>query len=325
MIGFTVLGGYLGVGKTTLLNNILRDNGLRNTLPGEGYGKSRRIALLINDFGDINIDAKLIESQTDNQINLANGCVCCTLTDGFTNAVETLLEASPKPDHIIVEASGVADVNNLSQYGHSEELKLASIIVVADAETVRRKASDKYVAKTIQRQLKAADLILLNKVDLIETSEAADLGAWLNELTAGVPVASCVKCDVPMSLIFDLESHGNNISDEAHAHEQYSSWSFSTTKTGTRAALEIFMQGLGSDVLRCKGVIVDDVGNRLTLQVVGSRKEIELQASEATTNSAADKAVDRAIGIELVAVGMSNAFDTAKLDSMVKSLFGDAD
>ena len=71
MIGFTVLGGYLGVGKTTLLNNILRNN-----LPSAEDGSSKRIALLINDFGDINIDAKLIQSQTDNQINLANGCVC---------------------------------------------------------------------------------------------------------------------------------------------------------------------------------------------------------------------------------------------------------
>jgi G3E family GTPase len=316
MIGFTVLGGYLGVGKTTLLNNILRNN-----LPSAEDGSSKRIALLINDFGDINIDAKLIQSQTDNQINLANGCVCCTLTDGFTNAVETLLEASPKPDHIIVEASGVADVNNLSQYGHSDELKLASIIVVADAETVREKAHDKYVAKTIQRQLRSADLILLNKVDLIDESEVDNLTAWLAELTEGVPVACSVKCRVPMSLIFDLESRGNSVNEEIHAHEHYDSWSFSTPQTATRAALETFMQKLDSHVLRCKGVIVDESGDQLTLQVVGNRKVIERQASD----PGPDSLIDGAVGIELVAIGMAGALDTAKLDTMVQDLLNNSD
>ena len=79
MIGFTVIGGYLGAGKTTLLNHLLTNN------------QSLRIALLINDFGAINIDADLIERQTDSQINLTNGCVCCGLSDGFDQAIEQLL------------------------------------------------------------------------------------------------------------------------------------------------------------------------------------------------------------------------------------------
>ena len=80
MIRFTVIGGYLGTGKTTLLNHVLRNN------------ESRRIALIVNDFGEINIDAGLIESQTESQINLTNGCVCCTLSDGFHESIDQLCQ-----------------------------------------------------------------------------------------------------------------------------------------------------------------------------------------------------------------------------------------
>ena len=105
-IAFTVLGGYLGAGKTTLLNRLLNaSHGLR-------------IALLINDFGAINIDSELIETQTDQQINLTNGCVCCGLTDGFDAAIDSLMSANPRPQHIVIEASGVADVHSLAQYGN---------------------------------------------------------------------------------------------------------------------------------------------------------------------------------------------------------------
>ena len=155
MIRFTVIGGYLGAGKTTLLNRILTK------------AKGVRYALLINDFGEINIDAKLIESQTDSQINLTNGCVCCTLVDGFHEAVDQLCHLQPPPDHIIVEASGVADVSNLAQYGYGPNLALDGVLVLADAETVQEKADDKYVSTTVRRQLTAADIIILIKIDLV--------------------------------------------------------------------------------------------------------------------------------------------------------------
>ena len=156
MIPFTIIGGYLGAGKTTLLNHLLKN------------ANGHRFALLINDFGTINIDAALIESTSENQINLTNGCVCCSISDGFYEAIEQLIATEPTPDHIVVEASGVADVQNLSQYGYGHALKLDGILVVADAETVQQKAVDKYVAETVKRQLRCADIVSLNKVDLID-------------------------------------------------------------------------------------------------------------------------------------------------------------
>ena len=140
-IPFTVLGGYLGAGKTTMVNHLLAN------------ARGERLALIINDFGAINIDAELISERTEDQINLTNGCICCGMSAGFDEALESLLSRQPPPDRIIVEASGVADVVSLAQYGHHPGLSLDGIIVLADAETVRAKARDKYVDKTVLRQL----------------------------------------------------------------------------------------------------------------------------------------------------------------------------
>ena len=304
MIGFTVLGGYLGVGKTTLLNHILRSNANLN--------QPLRIALLVNDFGDINIDAQLVESRSDSQINLANGCVCCTLTDGFTTALETLAGLVPQPEHIVVEASGVADISNLSQYGTGQELDLASIVVIADAETVQEKASDKYVGKTIQRQLKAADLIILNKVDLLGVEQKESTNSWLSNLTAGVPVLPAVNCDVPMAMVFDLQHNNSTLTkfeyETTHSHEQYSSWSFQTDQPVSRRMIEGFLAALGPDVLRCKGLFTDEKGVCLKLQMVGRRKDIE---------SAGNKHVP---GGQVVAIGLADGFDAEKLEEAASRL-----
>ena len=198
-MAFTVLGGYLGAGKTTLLNRLLRDN------------RGLRIALLINDFGAINIDASLIAEQTEQQINLTNGCVCCGLSDGFDAAIDQLLQTEPRPDHIVVEASGVADVSSLSQYGKTPGLKLDGVLVVADAVSVQQKAQDKYVANTVKRQLLAADLLVLNKTDLVTPQHLERVKAWLADLTNSAPVVATTFCELPQSLLLGKTSTSRHL------------------------------------------------------------------------------------------------------------------
>ena len=291
MTAYTVIGGYLGAGKTTLLNHILQHN------------EGQRIALLINDFGEINIDAALIERQSDQQINLTNGCICCTLTDGFYDAIEALLAMQPKPDHVVVEASGVADVHSLAQYGHGNELSLAGVIVVADAETVRAKAQDKYVAQTVRRQLAAADLILLNKTDLPSQADLAQTRTWLQTEFPDVPVLETERCKVPLAVLLGV-SH-TPVADVPHGHERYASWSFNSAACSTEHGLRAFLSGLPDNVLRAKGFVAMTDGGCSEVQVVGARCTVRASRTQHATM--------------LVAIGLADGWSPERLDELARS------
>lgn len=179
-IPLAVIGGYLGAGKTTLLNHLLR------------HSRGWRLAVLVNDFGSVSIDAELIERGDGETISLANGCICCGLAGGFALALDGLRERADPPEHIVVEASGVADPREIGQYGHLPGFRLDGAIVVADAETVRRRAADGYVGAQVERQLRGADPIVLNKADLVGLEERGAVERGLRAVAArprrrGVP------------------------------------------------------------------------------------------------------------------------------------------
>lgn len=100
-------------------------------------------------------------------MSLTNGCICCSLAQGFLATLTQLRERSPPPEAIVVEASGVADPRKIGQYGHLPGFRLHGVVVLVDAETVQRRSRDKYVGKTIIRQLEGADLLVLTKGDLV--------------------------------------------------------------------------------------------------------------------------------------------------------------
>ena len=297
MTGFTVIGGYLGAGKTTLLNNLLAAD------------HRIRIGLLVNDFGEINIDAGLIESETDSQINLTNGCICCSLTDGFVEAIDTLLAKRPRPEHIIVEASGVADVANLAQYGYSPELQLDGVLVLADAESVVKKADDKYVASTVRRQLQAADIIILNKTDLLTDVQLQDRRDWLARTFPDPTIIETTYGNVPLSLLMDVHG-GNKLPTSEHTdHEHYSSWSFQSEAAVTAEGLRKFADALPAVVIRAKGIARLTDGSHQVLQVVGQRKSLDaIESDQAIT--------------QIVTIGLSRQFDADYLQGLAESHLG---
>lgn len=298
-IPFSVLGGYLGAGKTTLVNHLLK------------HAQGERLALIINDFGAINIDAALISEQTDEQINLTNGCICCGMSAGFDEAIEALLQRDPQPDRVIVEASGVADVTALAQYGHHPGLCLDGIIVLADAETVRVKARDKYVDKTVLRQLKGADLIVLNKTDLVEETALGDLETWLQAVAPDAPVIRTSYSRIPVSALFGI---GHIERAVAHGgHEEYVTWQFARDAPLPRRLIDAFLADLPTGVLRGKGffsVNVDDgsgpgcllyqqVGQRITLTAHPELRRTEVVMIGLAANldlNALETAADRHLG-----------------------------
>ncbi|WP_419554054.1 CobW family GTP-binding protein [Candidatus Poriferisodalis sp.] len=188
-IPVTVIGGYLGAGKTTLVNHALRCS-------------DERIAVIVNDFGEISIDEDLITATEGDKLTLANGCICCSLADGFAAALQTVRSAEMPPERLLIEASGVADPAQIAAYGHTPGLRLDAVVVMADAEQVRRQANDRWVADTVRMQLASADLLVVNKIDLLEdTADADALCNWLAGLTTGAAIVRASHAAVPTDVL----------------------------------------------------------------------------------------------------------------------------
>ena len=191
----TVVGGFLGAGKTTLLNRLLA-------------GSQGRYAVLVNDFGAINVDAGLIQDHDGQTLRLTNGCVCCSLADGFLDTLMRVL-AEPEPfDHIVIEASGVGDPGAIAEIALVEPgLVLRGVVVLADAERLPGLAADPRLGDTLARQIRAADLLVLNKRDLVDASGRAAARTTLAALAPGIPVVETVAAALPEA-VFDLGGEG---------------------------------------------------------------------------------------------------------------------
>jgi len=195
----TVIGGYLGAGKTTLVNHVLRSS-------------DERVAVIVNDFGEISIDEDLIAAAEGDKLTLANGCICCTLADGFAVALNTVRSAEVPPERLLIEASGVADPAQIAAYGHTPGLRLDAVVVLADAEQVRRQASDRWVADTVRMQLAAADLLVVNKIDLLSDADAADaLCNWLTGIASTAAMVRASRAAVPVEVLFGPQPEGDAV------------------------------------------------------------------------------------------------------------------
>jgi G3E family GTPase len=266
MIPLTVIGGYLGAGKTTLINALLAgDHG-------------RRLAVLVNDFGAINIDARLIAAHDGDTLSLSNGCVCCTIADALGDALDKVLAMDPLPDQIIVEASGVANPAKIAMYGQGwPGLELDGVVVLVDGENIRALAADKFVANTIQLQLAGADLLLLNKTDLLTNDERDGVTSWLAARVAQVADSRIIPAsfgDIPFSVL--LGSGGVAKLGGTEDHGAYQSVEFRTRKALDRAQLLQQIANWPRAVLRAKGLVYlrDDPRRAYVLQLVGSRHEL---------------------------------------------------
>jgi G3E family GTPase len=267
-IGLTVIGGFLGAGKTTLLNRLLRDAG------------DRRLAVLVNDFGAINVDAELVESRDGEVVRLQNGCICCSVAGDFIGALALLRDGPDPPGHIVVEASGVADPGAIAALGDMPGLRRDAAVVVADAETVRRRAEDDATRHHVIGQLRAADLLVLNKADLVDERALAQTRAWIREITG--PSTAIVEArlgDVPADVVLGARPGIGRPGEGPghHPHPGFESWSWRCDAPVSGAGLVEVLRALPDGIVRAKGLLHlrEDAAHRYVLQLVGRRFSIE--------------------------------------------------
>lgn len=279
----TILGGYLGAGKTTLVNHLLR------------HAEGRRIAVLVNDFGSVNVDADLIEAREGAVLRLAGGCACCTIGSDFTAAIAKLPLLGTF-DHVVVEASGVALPRSMeTALSVLDGVHLASIVVVADAATVRARAEDPYVGDVVRSQLASADVLILNRTDTCPPSEVAALRARLTEWNPRALALPAVRCvvDPGMVLARHDRSAGASPDDDSTAprfaaggtgpgaDRLFTTWTLDLPGPTDAARMASELAGAGLE--RAKGIVLDRAHGWVVLQVVGERWSVEPAPGPATT------------------------------------------
>ena len=311
-IPVTILTGFLGAGKTTLIRNLI----LRN--------KSKKLAVIINEFGDLGVDGEIVKQCSDetcpeeNILELANGCICCTVADDFIPTMKSLLGGQYLPEHILIETSGLALPKPLLKAFEWPEIRsrltVDSVLAVVDAEAVvngifapqmstelEEKQNQTYVehetplSEVFEDQINCSDVVLLTKPDLVKNiSDARNI--IIKEMERNVPILEVQNGDIGADVILgvnaaaetDLDnrrSHHDGFDD--HEHDDFDTFSISVPKILDIEKFKIVLETLirKNDILRIKGflrveskplnLLVQGVGKRLSVNFTDTKIPVE--------------------------------------------------
>ena len=325
-IPVTIISGFLGAGKTSLLNHILSaDHGLR-------------VAVLVNDFGEINIDAELISGVSgESTINLSNGCICCSIRDDLREATVQLIQRPDPPEYIVVETSGVSDPMAVSLTFLAHELRsrarVDSMLTVVDSEQIDR-VDGKHRELALD-QIAMADIVVLNKVDLVNDEKREELADFVRNLVPRARILETTHGKVPLDLVlgvgtYDLRRFSGNSGLDVHVHPDgevhdredehhhehthehdhtlvFNTWSYTTDQPLSRGAVRHAVKTLPATIYRAKGfVYLDETPDRKGIvHVVGQRARLII----------GEPWGDEKPGTHLVFIGGYGGIDATELQS----------
>jgi G3E family GTPase len=263
----TIVTGFLGSGKTTLLNHILTNR------------QGGRVAVLVNEFGDIAIDNELIVATGDGMIALANGCVCCSINSDLVAAIDRVLRQSADLDCLLVETTGLADPLPVAltfvRPEFSRRLRLDAIVTLLDAENF---SLDLFDSPAARNQIRYGDVILLNKCDLVEPDRLDTIEAQLRAIGEGARLLRTTSARAPLPLIlgtalFDLDRDGA-LPELAHEHrgDEFEACSYVGDRPFSPERFQAFLEALPQGVFRAKGFLwLDGSEERFVFHLVGRR------------------------------------------------------
>ncbi len=286
----TIITGFLGSGKTTLLNHILNNR------------QDLKVAVLVNEFGDIDIDSQLLGSIDEDMVQLSNGCICCTINDSLIDAVYNVLEKEEPIDYLVIETTGIADPLPIILTFLTTELReltrLDSILTLVDAETF---TPDHFDSDAAMQQIVYSDIILLNKTDLVYPEQVEFLENYIHTVKQGARIVRSQYGKVPLPLILDVgytdvdryakkittqNSEHHHHHDEGHHHHHshhlendgFVSVSYKSDRPLSLKLFQEFLDNLPKDVFRGKGILWFDQSQlKHIFQLSGKRCSIEIE------------------------------------------------
>ncbi len=271
-IPVTVLTGYLGAGKTTLLNRILTEE------------HDQRVAVIVNEFGEIGIDHQLVIDADEEVFEMNNGCICCTVRGDLIRIIGNLMQRRDRFDHLVIETTGLADPAPVIQSFFVDEVmlqqtQLDAVVTVVDAKHIW----DHWESSEAQEQIAFADVILLNKQDLVPPEVMTELAQRVRGMNAIAALHTTKNCNIDLNQLLGVQafnlSHALSIDPEfldedVHEHDQSVS-SVAITETGTVDSVKLnrwlyqLVQNRGPDIFRMKGILdMDEADRRFVFQGV---------------------------------------------------------
>ncbi len=243
--------------------------------------------VMVNDFGELNIDAELLESADEDTMTLSNGCICCTMGTELLYALGDAIDRRPRPDHLVIEASGVAQPEKIAAAAHAEpDMQYAGVVTVADAANIAALTGDAKIGAQVAGQLVVADLVALTKTDL-----GSDVSALVRRLTKAPVIEAPMGAIDPM-LVLGPTSPQTPGAGHAHDHgADYAQWS---GKGGVvdREALKAFLSSPPLGLYRFKGVFRFSDGTTGEAHLVGSTHAIRTADAKDTAAVAIGLAAD---------------------------------